>query len=477
VTSPTWTLRALPLEPSPLGYEKSRSVRILFLLVVSVGFGVFLATAALTIDRLPNEWSTYLVWLAALLATELLSVPVWGSISLSVSLPIILAAGILFPPAIVGPLAFLGSIDRRELRHDIGLLRALYNRSQVMLSALAASIVFHGLHGNLYVWPAVIGISLVIVVVDFIINIAFVALPIRLHMNVELMEVVRNIFGAAPVEHAITHICLGLLSLPLALTYRVAGVWAVLALLSPLVLIRQMLAHSRRLDRATELVDRKNRALASTVDNAAAERRDERLIVAGGLHDEVIQPLYKVHLMGQVLRQDLATGRLLELDEDLPPMIEATDAAQAAIRRLIRGLRSSVLGPEGLAPTLGLLVRDVRSETDADIDLQADEVGGAATTQLLAYQVVREALSNCIRHANATRIEIRVSRSEDDIRVLIEDDGIGFQPELVDQQHHFGLQMLIERVESFGGMASIESRPGSGTRIQACLRADGPWRL
>jgi len=74
--------------------------------------------------------------------------------------------------------------------------------------------------------------------------------------------------------------------------------------------------------------------------------------VAADLHDEVLPPLYNVHLMGQVLRQDLAAGRLLDLESDIPSLLRAVDTANETVRGLIRGLRESPLGTAGFARTL-----------------------------------------------------------------------------------------------------------------------------
>jgi two-component system NarL family sensor kinase len=184
-----------------------------------------------------------------------------------------------------------------------------------------------------------------------------------------------------------------------------------------------------------------------------------------------------VHLMGQVLRQDLDSGRLLDLDQDVPQLISATNAAQDAIRALMRDLRDSTMGANGLVRTLELLVRDVTSQTRARIELRADDVGGAPTTQLLAYQIVREALKNAVRHSDAQLITIRLWRSGDDIRLSVEDDGRGFDPSRVDRTEHFGLQFLAERAEAVSGEARIDSRLGGGTRVSASLPADDAWGI
>ena len=145
--------------------------------------------------------------------------------------------------------------------------------------------------------------------------------------------------------------------------------------------------------------------------------------VAGELHDEVLPPLFKVHLMGQVLRRDLDSGRLLSLDEDLPELLLATDAAQAAIRSLVGDLRRSPLGPGGLVPTLRLLVQQLETETSARVELSTTDIECTAITQLLVYQIAREALTNAIRHSEATSIKVRVWQDGPSVRLSVEDDG------------------------------------------------------
>lgn len=471
------TLRGLPLEPSPLRYEQTPWVMAFCWVVISGALGFLCLAVASDLSSLSSKWPVYLLWLVAIGLAELLSVPVWGSVILTMSLPIVLAAGMVLEPVEVAPLAFLGSVDVRELRGEVGVTRALYNRAQVMLSVVAASALFHSLNADFDVWPHILLATGLVVVVDFVVNAFFVAMPICIHTALPLIGVVRRIFGSSPREHALGHVCLAMLALPLALTYQAAGGWALVAFLSPLLLVRQTFAHGRRLDRADEILESKNRAVASSSERVADERRDERLLMAGGLHDDVMQPLYQVHLMGQVLRHDLDSGRLLDLDKDLPQLVDATNAAQAAIRTLIFGLRRSALGPDGLASTLRLLIRDLASGTDARLHLDARNVGGSATTQLLAYQILREALNNSIHHASAANIYVRLWREGDDVKLMVEDDGRGFRPELVDGRRHFGLQILSDRVEAGGGVSRVESEIGGGTRISASLPADEKWRV
>jgi signal transduction histidine kinase len=193
------------------------------------------------------------------------------------------------------------------------------------------------------------------------------------------------------------------------------------------------------------------------------------MVVAGELHDEVLPPLFKVHLMGQVLKQDLSAGRLLDLDDDLPELISATQSAQGAIRSLVGDLRRSAIGSGGLNATLGLLAQQLESAGSPRIQLHLQEVGGSRVTQLLVYQVAREAMTNASKYSRGSRISVRLWVQEGLIRLIVEDDGIGFNPRLVNKHEHFGLQLIEERVEAARGSVVIDSMLGGGTRVVATL--------
>ena len=196
------------------------------------------------------------------------------------------------------------------------------------------------------------------------------------------------------------------------------------------------------------------------------------MTVAGELHDEVLPPLFKVHLMGQVLRQDLANGQLLNLDEDLPGLLSATEAAQDAIREIIHDLRRSALGTGGLVDTVKLLARQLEAAGGPRVAVECQvPLEGSDLAQLLAYQVVREALNNAARHARAGTVGVRLWREGDDLRVTVSDDGLGFDRRAVDQEAHFGLQLIEERVEAVGGRVYVDSQLGRGTTVVAAIPA------
>jgi signal transduction histidine kinase len=291
-------------------------------------------------------------------------------------------------------------------------------------------------------------------------------------MGAPLGEEVVGLLGGQPVPFLLSYICFGLAAVLLAVVYQVAGNWALLAFMIPVLLARQVFVENSRLLDMREAIVQKSRALLTVSGKMADERREERLAVAAGLHDELLPPLYKVHLMGQVLRQDLAMGRLLNLEDDVPELLGATEQASKATQGLIRDLRHSRLGPDGLVGTIRLLVRDVETIFPGQIQLEVEDVGGSPIVQLLAYQVLREALRNAIRHADATLIQVSLSRDGPDMRIRVVDNGQGFDPKSVDAEQHFGLLLVRERVELAGGVLNVQSRIGEGTRIVARLPSE-----
>jgi signal transduction histidine kinase len=474
VSAATTRLTMGRLSPRPRAWPNPEPLRLrLFewgFSLITVALLTFLIFA--TRNSAGSEFWTVAGWLPLVVISDLLPVPIWGGVTIAPSLPILLAAAMLFQPAPVGILAFIGSTDLREARRQIGIGHALFNRSQIAISVMAASWGFHSLGGDLRAWPRVLFLAMLVLSVDIVVNASLVLFARQVAMSAPLGEEVIGILGGQPLPFLLSYVCFGLAAVLLAVVYQVAGNWALLAFMIPVLLARQVFVENSRLLDMSETIVEKSRALLTVSGKMADERREERLAVAAGLHDELLPPLYKVHLMGQVLRQDLAMGRLLNLEDDVPELLGATEQASKATQRLIRDLRHSRLGPDGLVGTIHLLVRDVETAFPGQIQLEVEDVGGSPIVQLLAYQILREALRNAIRHAHASLIQITLSRDGSNMRIRVEDNGQGFDPKSVDAEQHFGLLLVRERVELAGGVLTVQSRIGEGTCIVARLPSE-----
>lgn len=416
-------------------------------------------------------WWEVLLWACTAAAIGLAAIQLSGGAQLGLDMPVLLAAGYVLGPIPAGLIAFAGYVDVREFRGAITVDRALFNRAQTSMSVMAATALFRAVSAEASVWPAAVIGALLAVSLDALINVAMVAGVMALHQRVSPAAALSRLRLGSAAGFIGTYGSFGLLSLLLAETYLTVGPWALLLFMTPAVLARKAFTQALRLELAERDIRVQRHALRQASGSMADERRDERLAIAADLHDDILPPLFRVHLIGQVLRQELATGQLLAMEDDLPELLRATDEASGALRSLIRDLRVSPLGSGGLAHTLGLLIGQMKLDTTAGFVADLEEVEGSPVVELLAYQIAREALRNALRHSKALQIQVSLKREEDDIRLVVEDDGIGFTPATVDADRHFGLALMRERVELGGGILWVDSVPGSGTRVVARLPA------
>jgi signal transduction histidine kinase len=437
---------------------------------------VFMTATAVFVLALPQSDVSVsfqtLAWVLLVGLTSLVPVPTGRGAELSMDLPVLLAAAIVFQPAVAGAIAFLGAVDPREWKREVSLWMSVYNRAQIALSVIAASLAFHILGGRLGLWPWTALAGLIALGIDSLINYSLVAAASALKLRRGFRESLKAMRFGEPRVFIPTYVSFGFLGVMAAEAYETLGLVGVLAFVGPVLLAREAFIYRTQLESFARSLGVRGAALQKVDLQIAEERRDEREVLAGEIHDEVLPPLFKVHLMGQVLRRDLEAGRLLDLDEDLPELLQATEIAQDAIRSVLRNLRASSLGPSGLNSTLELLARSVEVETNATVRLEVEDVGGTPLVQLLLYRLAREAIRNSVKHSSAQNIRVRLWHEGDVIRMMVEDDGLGFDPERVDADAHFGLQLMRERVAAFGGDIAIESRPGEGTRIFVVITID-----
>lgn len=444
-------------------------VRGFVLGTIALDIAILAAGAVASREAFVHPGWDLIAWIAVVAAIGVASVQFESGQQLGLDMPVLLSVGYLFGPVVAGAVAFTSYIDIREIRREIPLERALFNRAQTSLSVIAASAVFAALGGGQSRWPLTLLAALLAVGTDCLVNYGTVVIALCLHDRLSPLEGFSRLYFGSLREFAVTYASFGLVSLILAEVYESVGAWSLAILAIPLLLARQAFAGHKKVEGANRRAASQAEVLRDVSSAIANERREERLTLAAGLHDEVLPPLYKVHLMGQVLRQDLAAGRLLALEDDLPELLQATERASESMRSLIRSLRDSPLGAGGLQGTLALLVEFLQRESGVRINQHCEQVGGTPLIQLLTYQVAREALRNALRHSRATEISVNLTDQEGNLWLTVEDNGIGFDIDSVDRQHHFGLTLMRERIELAGGVLEIDSKTGEGTRMLARL--------
>jgi signal transduction histidine kinase len=192
----------------------------------------------------------------------------------------------------------------------------------------------------------------------------------------------------------------------------------------------------------------------------------ERVRIARELHDSVSQTLYAIVLgasRARTLLQQIEASQVQELIDDV---LELANVGQSELRALMTEMRSPQFVSGGLGAALAALAADVRKRHGLDVRVSAlDDADLPAATQDALVMIVREALHNVVKHAGARRVEIVLERDRDELRLLIGDDGRGFEPGQ-SRPGHFGLYTMGERASAVGGRLEVLSGDGRGTRVR-----------
>jgi signal transduction histidine kinase len=436
------------------------------LAVIALNFLLLGMIAVHVPGRLPSQPLELLAWTVLVAVAGLVPLSSGRGPSLAMDLPLLLAAAFAFGPLASGSIALLGAVDIRELRREVSWPRAIWNRSQTSLSVMSASLIFMRF-GELGDWPLTPLVALLALAADAVVNYVIVGYGTSLRSGLSLKDSLSAMTIGSPSVFLLSYICFGFLGILIAEAHAAFGLSGVVASVAPIILGRQAFVHRSRLENVEQSLAESTVALRRVDERIAAERRDERARIAAALHDEVLQDLYNVTIRAQVLRQDLLSGRLLDLEDDLPAVIRASEAAVEDLREVIQGLRSANVGHAGLVETLSLFARHIEEDSGVQVVLSLDSsIRSTPERELIVYQIAREALSNSARHSQAKTVWLSLSSTPDSCEAVVEDDGCGFDLDGLSSYLHFGLQLMKERAASIDAELEIRTSPGSGTVVR-----------
>ena len=193
----------------------------------------------------------------------------------------------------------------------------------------------------------------------------------------------------------------------------------------------------------------------------------ERERLARELHDSAGQVLAYVSLQAQAIRQSVRDGNTAVADAQLAQLATAAQGAHVDVRESILSLKAVAAEDQPFAAALTRYLDTYAARYDLPIKLTvADGLDNPfapeASAQVL--RVVQEALTNARKHGQAHHVGVTVGRANGSARVVITDDGQGFDPGAVGDGH-YGLAIMHERMAQVGGRLAIESQPGAGTRV------------
>ena len=200
-------------------------------------------------------------------------------------------------------------------------------------------------------------------------------------------------------------------------------------------------------------------------------QEEERKRIARELHDEAGQSLLLLAHQLDAMASDSRSKLSKPVQEKLTQVHDLAVETLNGLRRYAQELRPAILDDMGLVAAMEWMVDSLIAEKGIDVDVQLGIPGHDLPheTQLLLFRIAQEALGNIRRHAQASKVMVRLESGAGKIRMIITDDGKGFEvPVRISDLSSIGKLGLIgmqERVRLLGGVLEIKSEPGKGTSV------------
>jgi len=221
---------------------------------------------------------------------------------------------------------------------------------------------------------------------------------------------------------------------------------------------------AEELQRSLELFERSDAERRELVAHLVRAQEQERVRIAGDIHDDPLQKLTAVGMRLSGVRRELGDGA----PESLVHLERTVSGAIASLRNLLFEVRPPALDREGLAVALQQYLRETASETDLEWEVH-DRLWlePPPEVRVICYRIAQEALTNVRKHANAFRVDVELATDEDGVRVRVIDDGTGMR---IDDPGtgvgHLGIPSMRERAALSGGGLQLRDAPGGGTVVE-----------
>jgi two-component system sensor histidine kinase DegS len=206
--------------------------------------------------------------------------------------------------------------------------------------------------------------------------------------------------------------------------------------------------------------------MIDTVERMIQAQEAERLRLSRQMHDGPAQALSNF-----ILQTEIAM-RLFDMDpnkakEELSNMKGAAGKTFQKVRDFIFDLRPMMLDDLGLVPTLKRYVDAFKEQNALDVRLQltGEEKRIEPYQEVMIFRAIQELLNNAARYSQASTVSIQLDMGDNNSKVMVEDNGKGFDIETLDEKGNMGLKIIKERSEMLGGFMEVDSAIGEGTRV------------
>jgi two-component system sensor histidine kinase DegS len=210
--------------------------------------------------------------------------------------------------------------------------------------------------------------------------------------------------------------------------------------------------------------------VSQLLTQAVQTQEEERKRISADLHDSVAQWLAAASYRAQTVNALLSGNDSDEAQGELAAMESTIDKSLKELRRVVTGLRPPALDELGLSHALRQSLENLKTD---GVDCRFSEVGTPvrlpSSMEIAVYRVVQETLTNVRKHADATKVNLRLQFKADELLVEIRDNGKGFDlSQTLDSAisvGHMGLLGMKQRVETLGGDIKIKTGEGAGTTM------------
>ena len=224
------------------------------------------------------------------------------------------------------------------------------------------------------------------------------------------------------------------------------------------------------LERTTEQLRARHVELTRLSRELVTVQEAERRSIARELHDHFGQLLTALALDLRLIEQGVGFPEQRRVE--VSRCIRALDQVLHDLHNLAANLRPTTLDHLGLVEALRLYIESVRAQSGLQVQFEASSLGAerlSPETEIAVYRIVQEGVTNAVRHAHATRVDVVLSRKAGQISTVVEDDGIGFDVSSAMSRGRLGLGGMRERATMLGGVLEIETSPRHGTTLVARL--------
>jgi two-component system, NarL family, sensor histidine kinase DegS len=208
------------------------------------------------------------------------------------------------------------------------------------------------------------------------------------------------------------------------------------------------------------------------IDMIIQAQEAERQRLSRQMHDGPAQALSNF-----ILQTEIAM-RLMDIDtaqarEELSSLKASAMGTFQKVRNFIFELRPMMLDDLGLVPTIKRYVESFKEQNNLDITatITGQERRLESYLEVLVFRAVQELLGNAARHSQASLIKVQVDISDTAVKVIVDDNGKGFDSGVVNQGSSLGLGLIRERVEMLGGTFDLSTQAGKGARVTFSLPA------